>query len=146
MLLKWKNVEFCINPKRFVNLDNSKHKLEWELWVTSRQSYKIFYLIKRIDLKLCFKVNKLNAYKSYVVPIITHIYWNPSQIYMQTFERVQMRASKWIFEKSCCYVCRLKELEQLLLCFSIEKHYLLVLFWKFKAGLLQKLNFFWTFW
>ena len=64
--------------------------------------------------------------------------WNPNQIHVQIYERLQMRATKWILEKDCCYFFRLKELELLPLCLYIKMLDLLMFISKFKGNFTAK--------
>ena len=74
--------------------------LNWTSHANNRASkaLKALYCIKRNLSPATTMNNRKNAYKSYVVPIVSYAssVWKPSKQDLATLEKVQQRATKWI--------------------------------------------------
>ena len=96
---------------------------------SASEALKALYCIKRNLSPTTTMNNRKNAYKSYVVPIVSYAssVWKPSKQDLATLEKGQQRATKWILgNKQIPYKSRLTTLQILPLSLYQEMHVLLL--------------------
>ena len=97
----------------------------------NRRFYKakraLWYLKRSMSNKTSV-INKLNAYKGYVVPIISYAseVWHPNKKDLVLLEKLQKNATKWILGNPIDYKTRLFTLNILPLAMYLEPHSLLL--------------------
>ena len=94
----------------------------------AQKATRAFFQLKRNISATCSWVNKLHSYTGYIVPIKTYCSqaWSPSRANLESFERVQVMATKWIPNCNLDYKGRLVKLKLLPLCLYVEMHGLLM--------------------
>ena len=136
----------CFNKKSLFTIKNdtvniSSHQKDLEIQVcdnltwlqnestrASKTLRALSYLRRNLHHRTLPQV-KLNAYKGYIVTIISYVcqVWYPSKCDLALIEKIQKSATKWIIGSSLIYKERLIKLKILPLSFYFEIHSLLLL-------------------
>ena len=93
------------------------------------KAWKAFCTLKRNVSSRTSMETKLNAYKGYVVPVLTYAsqVWNPWKTDLKSIEKIQHKATKWIWSGNDEYHQRLEKLKILPLSMYMEMHDVLYL-------------------